>query len=221
MTQTATRRPAVNEAEFATPAPAALGALPEPGPAGISLFLVISLLLALKLTHAIPASSTLALVPIFFLCGLGQLILGILAVRNGEHVVGIFLSVFGPFLMSFGLLVLGLVHLWFPVPPADIPHVESAFVIGWTAVVTLFLLLSPVISKAFAAMLVGLDAALWFFDYSLWNTSDSAGKIAGYLLYVVSAGAAYFIASRWLSWAGFDVLPLGRPLIRPRPLPAR
>jgi uncharacterized protein len=224
MTQTdshavAEQRPApVHGAGPETTDPRAVASpLPEPGAAGISLFAVVALLLGLKLVHAIPQTSTLALIPVLIFCGLGQVMLAPIAMRSGEHVIGLFFCVFGPFLVSFGALVLGLVHNWWPVPPTDIAHVEGAFIIGWTAIVTLFLLLSPVISPAFGLLLVTLDAALWFFAYSIWNTSDGAGRVAGWFLLVAFVGSAYYIASRWLAWAGFDVLPLGRPLMRPRP----
>ena len=187
----------------------------DPAVAAVSVFTVVVLLLGLQFTEAIPASSALAFIPVLIIAGIAQLILGVVAVQHGEHVIGLFFCTFGPFLVSFGLLNAGIVHAWWPIPPADLGHVEAGFLIGWTAILSLWLLLSVVLPLFFSALLVLLNGALWSLVYGLWNASANAEKTSGWLLLLAAVGGGYFVASRWLSWAGRDVLPLGQPVVRP------
>lgn len=192
------------------------GPEPDPAAAAVSLLFVVVLLLGLQFTGAIPASSTLAFIPILALAGIGQLLLGLIAVRSGEHVIGLFFCTFGPFLVSFSALVLGLLHGWFPVPAADVGRDEASFLIGWTAMLTIWLFLTVVLPRFFTILLALIDIGLWAFAYSLWNTNSAMTKTAGWFLLASAVGAGYFVASRWLSWVGYDALPLGGPLLRQR-----
>lgn len=193
----------------------------DPAVAAVSLFTVVVLLLGLQFTHAIPASSQLAFAPILLMAGLTQIVMGTIAVQHGDHVLGLFFCTFGPFLISFAALSTGIVHAWWPIPVADLPHVEAAFLMGWTAVLSLWLLLSVVLPVFFTTLLALINAALWALIDGLWNANPTMDKTAGWLLLLTAVGGAYFIASRWLSWAGRDVLSLGRPLVRDRARPTQ
>lgn len=184
--------------------------------AGISVFTVAVLLLGLQFTDAIPATSGLAFIPMLFVCGLTQLIVGAIAVKGGDHVIGLFFCTFGPFLLSFAALNVGLIHGWWPVPATDLAHVQGAFLIGWTAVLSLWLLLSVVLPLFFSLLLLLINGALWTLVGGIWNSNADLEKASGWLLLACAVGGGYFMASRWLKWEGLDVLPLGRALVRAR-----
>jgi uncharacterized protein len=186
----------------------------DPAVAAVSTFTVVVLLLGLQLSGSVPASSALAFIPVLVVAGIAQLILGVVAVQHGEHVIGLFFCTFGPFLLSFAALSVGVVHAWWPIPPTDLPHVEASFLIGWTAILSLWLLLSVVLPLFFGLLLLIINGALWSLVYGLWTTNADAEKTAGWLLLVAAVGGGYFVASRWLSWAGHHVLPLGQPVVR-------
>lgn len=208
MSELSTSQQVVRHTAPLTPADAAA--------AGISLFTVAVFLLGLQFTDAIPASSGLAFIPMLLVCGLGQLIVGAIAVTGGDHVIGLFFCTFGPFLLSFAGLNVGLIHGWWPVPPADLAHVQAGFLIGWTGVLSLWLLLSVVLPLFFTLLLALINAALWTLTAGIWNTNADLEKTSGWLLLACAVGGGYFMASRWFKWEGFDVLPLGRAIVRPR-----
>lgn len=192
----------------------------DPTGGTVALLAVVVILLGLQDTGAISAASAGLLVPVLLLAGIGMLLLGLLAVRKGDNIIGLFFSTFGPFVASFGLLIAGLLHGWWAVPPADIPHAEAAFLMAWTIVLTVWFFLSLVLPAIFTILLTFVDVALWCLVIGIWNTSAGPQKVAGWLLFATGAGALYFGAALWLAWVGFATLPVGRPFIRRRqPVP--
>jgi uncharacterized protein len=188
----------------------------DPTGGAVALLTVVTLLLGLQFIGAIPAASISLFVPILLVAGVAQLLLGLLAVRKGENIIGLFFCTFGPFLISFGLLIVGLQHHWWAIKPTDIPHAEAAFLIGWTIVLTLWFFLSLALPLIFTALLAFVDTALWLLVVGIWNTSTSPEKLAGWMLLATGVGGLYFISALWLEWAGVAALPHGRPLIRRR-----
>ena len=180
----------------------------------VALFAVVTFLLGLQNVHAVPASSITLFMPILFVAGIVQIVLGALAVQRGDHLIGIFFCVFGPFLISFSLLVIGLIHGWWPIPPADIPHAEGGFLIGWTAMLSLWFFLSVVTPAIFTVLLALVDIALWCLVVGIWNTSSGWQTTSGWFLLASALGAGYYVSSTWLAWEGYDFLKLGRPLIQ-------
>ncbi len=189
--------------------------LGDPRAAPVGLLFVVLVLLGMQFTQAIPATSVFLFLPVLFFAGIVQLTLGMMSVAKGENVIGVFFCVFGPFLMSFSLMVFGLTHGWWEVAPAAIPHAEAAFLMGWTILLTVWLLLSVVLPIIFTLLLIAIDIALWALVYGMWNSSAGADKLAGYFLFVTAVGALYIFVSWWLEWVGRPILPHGRPLIKP------
>jgi succinate-acetate transporter protein len=185
----------------------------DPTAGAVALLTVVVVLLGLQLAGAIPAASAGLFVPVLLVAGIAQLLLGLLAVRKGENVIGLFFTTFGPFIASFGLLITGLQHGWWAITPADIPHAEAAFLMGWTIVLTLWFFLSVVLPAIFTVLITLVDVALWCLVIGIWNTSSGPQKFAGWMLLATGAGGLYFMSALWLGWAGAAALPLGRPLI--------
>jgi uncharacterized protein len=186
----------------------------DPTGGTVALLAVVVILLGILDTGIVPAASAGLFVPVLLLAGIGMLLLGLLAVRKGDNIIGLFFSTFGPFVASFGLLIAGLLHGWWAIPPADIPHAEAAFLMAWTIVLTVWFFLSLVLPAIFTLLLTFVDVALWCLVIGIWNTSAGPQKVAGYLLLATGAGALYFGAALWLGWLGVATLPVGRPLIR-------
>jgi succinate-acetate transporter protein len=186
----------------------------DPTGGTVALLAVVAILLGLQLAGAVPAASAGLFVPVLLLAGTGMLLLGLLAVRKGENIIGLFFSTFGPFVVSFGLLIIGLVHGWWAIPPADIPHAEGAFLMAWAIVLTVWFFLSFVLPAIFTLLLMLVDIALWCLVIGIWNTSAGPQQVAGWMLLATGAGALYFGAALWLGWTGSAALPIGRPLIR-------
>jgi uncharacterized protein len=185
----------------------------DPAAAAVALLTVVVLLLGMQFIGAIPATSISLFIPVLLLAGFTQVFLGLLAIRKGENVIGLFFCTFGPFSASFGLLVLGLQHGWWLIPPADIPHAEAAFLMGWTIVLTLWFFLSFVLPLIFTLLLTLVDVGLWSLLSGIWNTSEGPQKFAGYLPLATAAGGVYYMSALWPDWAGAVSLPLGRPII--------
>ena len=192
----------------------------DPTGGTVALLAVVAILLGLQNAGAIPAASVGLFVPVLLLAGTAMLLLGLLAIRKGENISGLFFSTFGPFVVSFGLLIIGLEHGWWGIPPADIPHAEAAFLMAWTIVLTLWFFLSFVLPAIFTLLLTFVDIALWCLVIGIWNTLAGPQKVAGWMLLATAAGALYFGAALWLRWVGFATLPVGRPLLKRRQRPA-
>jgi uncharacterized protein len=188
----------------------------DPTGGTVALLAVVVILLGMLDTGAVPAASAGVFVPVLLLAGIGMLLLGLLAVRKGDNIIGLFFSTFGPFVASFGLLITGLQHGWWAIPPADIPHAEAAFLMAWTIVLTVWFFLSLVLPAIFTVLLTFVDVALWCLVIGIWNTSAGPQKVAGWMLLATGAGALYFGATLWLHWVGFATLPVGRPFVRRR-----
>jgi succinate-acetate transporter protein len=102
---------------------------------------------------------------------------------------------------------------WRLIPPADIPHAEAAFLMGWTIVLTLWFFLPFVLPLIFTLLLTLVDVGLWSLLSGIWNTSEGPQKFAGYLPLATAAGGVYYMSALWPDWAGAVSLPLGRPII--------
>ena len=189
--------------------------LGDPRGAPVALLFVVLLLLGMQFTQVIPATSVFLFLPVLFFAGIGQFYLGTQNVAKGENVIGLFFCVFGLFLLAFSLMVFGLAHRWWVIAPADIPHAEGAFLLGWTVLLTAWLLLSIVLPMIFTLLLVTIDVSLWALVYGIWNSSSGAQKLAGDFMFVTAAGALYLLAAWWLEWVGRPILPHGRSLILP------
>lgn len=205
----------------ATPVEVRSPVLGDPTGAAVALFTVVTLLLGLLYVGVLPAGAISLFVPVLILAGLAELFVGLLAIRKGENIIGLFFAFVGPFLTSFGLLIVGLQHNWYAIAPADIPHAQAGFLMGWTIILSLFFFLSTVLPFIFTALLTFVDIGLWLLVVGAWNSTTGVDTVAGYMLLVTSAGGLYFIASVWLGWAGAASLPLGRPLIHRSPARTR
>ncbi|MHB8296379.1 MAG: GPR1/FUN34/YaaH family transporter [Acidimicrobiales bacterium] len=178
-------------------------------------FVVVVVLLGMHFTQAIPATSIFLFLPVLFFAGVVQFVIGMMGVAKGENVIGMFFCVFGAFLMSFPMMVFGLTHAWWAIVPASIPHAEAAFLIGWTVILTVWLLLSVVLPIIFTLLLIVIDISLWALVYGVWNSSAGAQKFAGYSIFAAAVGAIYIFASWWLEWVGRPILSHGPPLLKP------
>ncbi len=189
--------------------------LGDPRSAPVAVLFVVLVLLGMQFTQAVPATSVFLFLPVLFFAGVVQFAVGMMGVAKGENVIGMFFCVFGAFLMSFSMMVFGLTHGWWAVAPAAVPHAQAAFLMGWTILLTVWLLLSVGLPVVFTLLLVVIDISLWALVYGIWNSSAGAQRLAGYFMFVAAVGAIYVFASWWLEWAGRPVLPHGPTLLKP------
>lgn len=188
----------------------------DPRAAAVGILFVAVVLLGLQFTQAIPATSVFLILPMLFFGGAVQIVSGVMATAKGDNVIGMLFMVFGGFLMSFSVMVFGLTHAWWDVAPGSIPHAEAAFLMGWTILLTAWLLLSITMPLIFTLLLLAIDIALWALVIGIWNSSEGPQKLAGYFLLVSAVGAIYIFAGYWLEWwAGRSILPHGRALVQP------
>jgi hypothetical protein len=171
---------------------------------------VALVLLGLQFTQAIPATSVFLILPMLFFGGVVQFVSGVMGTTKGDNATGMFFTIFGAFLMSFSVMVFGLTHAWWAAAPTSIPQAEAAFLMGWTILLTVWLLLSVIMPLIFTLLLLTIDIALGALTIGIWNSSEGPQKLAGYLLFVSAVGAICIFAGYWLEWwAGRSILPHG------------
>jgi hypothetical protein len=191
-----------------------IGAGGDPLALGLSVFLIGALVLGMTFVGVFPVAATGVLVPVaVFTTGLLLLITAGWGVLRGESVLtGIFGTVAGLFL-SFGVLVAGLDHNWFAIPPAAVPSAEAIFFIAfgcWFALLLVPSVKLPVIyTITIALVVIAIGLA-------------SAGLLAPSATLQQAAGGDFLAVAFCLAWLWLNTHtaavglkpwpPLGEPL---------
>jgi succinate-acetate transporter protein len=195
--------------------PAAVAPVGDPTVLGLPIFVVGSVALAMGLVgYVSPAAAGSAIPIILAATGLGLLVSAIWAAALGQTLVACIFGLFAGFWLSYSVLVIGLNHNWFAIPPADVTHTIASFQITWAIVMgalTLATLRLPVVFTAIVGLVV---VALVLLIFGTLNTDDTLNKAAGVVSFAFAALGVYAFLGAASAATGGKAYPLGPPLVK-------
>jgi succinate-acetate transporter protein len=194
------------------PSPAAKG---DPSILGLPIFVAGSVALGLALVGYVPAAAGGSALPIILAAtGLGLIVSAVWAAAIGQTLVACIFGLFSGFWWSYAVLVLGLNHNWFAIPAANVTHSVALFQITWAIVMAALTIATLRLPVAFTAVIALVVLALVLLIIGTLDTSTSATKAAGYVVFVFAALGTYLFLSAASAATGGKAYPLGRPLVR-------
>jgi succinate-acetate transporter protein len=191
----------------------------DPQVVAAPVFVIGSIALGIQLTQAInPVGLGSPIAILLGTTGLFLLVSTWWAASAGQSFVACFAGTFGGFWIGYSVLVLGVLHGWFLIPPGAIANTVVMFSVTF-AIFFLFLTLAslrlPVIYPLIFGLVV-LALCLVAAAYSMTPISTNVLKVAGYVIF---AFAALGMSLSWtvmnLSLGGPAFPPLGPPVIKP------
>jgi succinate-acetate transporter protein len=213
----------VAEPLTATPAVAAPVAAAEPAPyvagdpaiLGLPIFVAGSIALAFALVgYVSPAAVGTPIAIIMAATGIGLLVSTVWAIALGQTLVASIFGLFAGFWLSYGMLVLGLVHGWYGVPAADVTHTIAEFQITWAIVMAALTVGTFRLPVAFTAVIALVVLALVLLIIGTLHPSDTMTKAAGYVCFAFAALGIYLFLSAASVATGGRGYPLGKPLVK-------
>lgn len=214
---------AVGELQHASHAPETTGPAPtgvligaggDPLMLGLPAFIVGWTCVGLALVGAIPAVAVAGIIPILLLgTGVFQFVAAVWAFVLGQSLVAAIFGLFSGVALSLPMLILGLTHNWFGIPPADVSGVEALWAISWGVVfvfLTFIMLKLPMVYTAimvFVLAALGLLAAAYLTGNANLVTAGGAAVLA---FAVLGAYAWLNVASE--ATGGRAWPPLGPPV---------
>jgi len=203
---------ALTEPPAPAPAPAATG---DPAVLGLPSFVAGSVALGLALVGYVSAGAGGAALPIILMAtGLGLIVSAVWAAALGQTLVACIFGLFAGFWWSYAVLVLGLNHNWFAIPPDDVTHTVALFQITWAVVFGVLTLATLRLPVAFTAVVVLVVVALVLLVIGTLNTDTTMTKAAGYVTFAFAALGAYLFLGAASVATGGKGYPLGAPLVR-------
>ncbi|MBJ8347170.1 GPR1/FUN34/YaaH family transporter [Antrihabitans sp. YC2-6] len=193
---------------------------------GLPLIALGAVALGLQLIGYVDASSVGSPLAILIAAsGLGLLIATIWSTRlestpvsspwsSGRSLPTIVLGALAAFFLSYGALVLGLVHSWYGIQPADIAHSQALFQISWLVAFVILAVASVRLPAAFTVLFGAFSVVLILLLISTLNPSDAAGKIGGVVVLIIAAAAAYVFLAVASAASGGREYPIGAPLLK-------
>ena len=201
--------PSPEEAAAATAA-----AANNPGLLGVPTFVVGSIALGLVLTGYVPATAAGASLAIILMAtGIGQLISAVWAISLGQGPVACIFGAFSGFWLSYAVLVLGLTHNWFGIPPEAAVKTQGLFLISWLAVIIVLTLVTLRLPLAFTVLFVLVDIALALVLVGTLNASEAATNAGGYVVFAFALIGVYLFADAMGQATGGKALPMGTPVL--------
>jgi len=191
----------------------------DPQTVAAPVFVIGSIALGIQLTQAISPIGLGTPIAILLGCtGLFLLLSTWWAASAGQSFVACFAGTFGGFWIGYSILVLGLLHGWFIIPPAAIANTVVTFSVTF-AIFFVFLTLAslrlPIIYTLIFALVV-LALCLVAAAYSMTPVSTNTLKVAGYVVFIFAAlGMSLSWTVMNLSLGGPAFPPLGPPVIKP------
>jgi len=191
----------------------------DPQTVAAPVFVIGSIALGIQLTQAISPIGLGSPIAILLGCtGLFLLLSTWWAASAGQSFVACFAGTFGGFWIGYSILVLGVLHSWFIIPPAAIANTVVLFSCTF-AIFFVFLTLAslrlPIIYTLIFALVV-LALCLVAAAYSMTPISTNTLKAAGYVVFVFAAlGMSLSWTVMNLSLGGPVFPPLGPPVIKP------
>jgi len=146
--------------------------------------------------------------------GLGLIVSAVWAAALGQTLVACIFGLFAGFWWSYAVLVLGLDHNWFAIPPGDVTHTIALFQITWAVVFGGLALATVRLPVAFTAVVVLVVVALVLLVIGTLNTDTTMTKAAGYVTFVFAALGVYLFLGAASIASGGKGYPLGAPLVR-------
>jgi succinate-acetate transporter protein len=197
--------------------PAAAVAAPAGDPAvlGLPIFVVGSVALALGLVgYVSPAAGGSAIPIIFAATGIGLLLSTVWAAALGQTLVACIFGLFAGFWLSYAILVIGLNHNWFAIPPADVTHTVASFQISWAIVMGALTLATVRLPVVFTAIVGLVVIALVLLIFGTLNTDTTLTKAAGVVSFGFAALGVYAFLGAASVATGGKAYPLGPPLVK-------
>jgi succinate-acetate transporter protein len=187
----------------------------DPATLGLPAFVVGSIALGFSLVGYIPAAAGGGIVPIIFAAtGLGLIVAVWWAAGVGQTVVASIFGVFGGFWLSLSILLLGLGHNWYGVPPTAVTHTVAAFLISWAIVIFSLMLGTLRLPFAYTLVLALVVLALVLRTFGVLNSDTSLDHIAGIAVFAFAAVGIYLFVHSVTTAMGGAGLPLGRPVVK-------
>jgi succinate-acetate transporter protein len=197
-------------------------AVPEGDPAAIGTpaFLVGGVALGLVNIGYVPATAVGASIPIVVTAtGAGQFIAALWAARISQNAVATIFAVFGGFWVSYAALVLGLIHDWYGISPANpadaaaVKETQELFLISWLVVIVLLTLFTLRLPVAFTLLFLLVDVSLLLSLLGVVKTSAALTHASGYVTFAFVAVGVYLFLHGLTTATGGKALSLGRPLL--------
>ena len=185
----------------------------NPSLVGLPSFLIGAVTVGMVFIGVVPATAVGASMPIVLAAAVGMFIATIWAARLGESVPAGISGIVGGFLLSYGLLVLGLLHNWFAIAPTAVADTQRVFLIAWIAVVSMLLVATLRLQVGFTFLFAVVDAALILSLLGVIQTSANLTKASGWVLMAAAAIVAYLFASSASHATGGKEFPLGPPIL--------
>jgi uncharacterized protein len=154
-----------------------------------------------------------AAMPIVLAAALGMFIATIWAARIGQSAPAGISAIVGSFLLSYALLVLGLVHNWFGIPLAAVADTQKIFLISWIAVVSMLVLATLRLPILYTVLFTVVDVALILNLLGVIQASANMTKAAGWVLMAVAAIVVYLFFGSASHATGGKEFPLGPPIL--------
>ena len=192
----------------------------DPSMLGLASFIAGSVALGLGLVGVVPFGVLGAPVAIILAAtALGLLMATVWCAVLGQSAVAAVFGIFGTFWLSYAVLVLGLDHNWFAIPPTAALATVKLFLATWLVIIIMLTLATLRLPSAFTAVFALVDLALLLLLIGFADTSaagaPSSGllKTAGYVVLVFAALGMYLFAGAAAAGTGGKGLPLGKPLM--------
>lgn len=181
---------------------------------GLPAFVVGWTCVGLALVGVVPAAAVGGVVPVLlFGTAVLQFISAVWAFMLGQSLVAEIFGLFSGIAFALSVLLLGLNHNWFAIPPADVSGVEALFTISWAIVFVPLTWIMFKLPAVYGAIMILVLAALSLL---------SAAYLTGNTTLVTAGGAAVLAFSALGVYAWLNVAseaagerawpPLGRPL---------
>jgi uncharacterized protein len=196
-----------------TEVPAAGPPASDPAMVAFPSFVVGAVTLGMVLIGIVPATAVGASMPIIIAAAVGMFVATIWAARTGQNASAGISSIVGGFLLSYALLVLGLIHNWYGIAPAAVADTQKVFVISWIVIVTMLVLAALRMPTIFLLLFTLVDVSLVLNLLGIIQDSANLTKAAGWALMAVSALVVYLFLGAASHVNGGKEFPLGRPIL--------
>jgi succinate-acetate transporter protein len=202
-------------AEPAAQVQVSLIAAGDPGIIGLPIFAAGSVALGLALVGYVPAAAIGGVLPVVLAAtGIGLVIATIWSASLGQTMVAGVYGLFAGFWLSYAMLLLGVLHGWFLVPPKNVAHTEALFLITWAIVMGALTIASARLPLAFTAVFALVVLALILLVPATLNADTGLTHAAGVVVLAFAALGLYLFLGTASAALGGRAYPLGRPLVR-------
>jgi hypothetical protein len=116
--------------------------------------------------------------PIIIAAAAGMFLATIWAARIGENASAGISCIVGSFLLSYALLLLGLLHNWYGIAPTAVTDTQRALVINWIVIVTMLILAALRMPSIFLLLFTLVDVSLVLNLLGIVQESASLTKAA-------------------------------------------